>query len=596
MAAPVWLHLRRKRETNLVEFTALRFLDDQPEPRRSPLRLRDLLLFALRVLALLALVAAFAWPYLRGANTAPVHEGTVFAVNGITFEVEEGERLGLVGESGCGKSVTNLAIMRLLPKPAGQIDGGRVMFDGQDLIQLREEEVRDIRGRDIAMIFQDPMTILNPVLTIEEQMVETIQAHKKTSKQDARARAIEILEMVGIPHPETRLKAFPHMFSGGMRQRVMIAMALALEPRLMIADEPTTALDVTIQAQVLELLKRLTTDSGTALILITHDLGVVAGMTQRINVMYAGYIVETATTAELFATPSHPYTVGLLHSIPRLDADGAEELIPIEGRPPDLRSAPVGCPFAPRCAWRLDVCWTDNPILVPVEPGAAIVTSGPDATHLTACHNRRRARRRPPGRPLRDGLRRRAAARPTIDELSDDGATELSTLDNVAPPRGTGRRLDPRRDLRRDRRSDHRGGCRAPGCRSRPRTSTDEPDRDATHRPRRRSTRRGRRGRRAVEPPAAPQDRGPQGLVPDHRGDHPREAHRRCPGDRRRELRHGPRRDARSRRRVGLRQEHDRPGDHPALPADGRPDRLRRDRHRRTVTARRSARCAGGCR
>ncbi len=360
------------------------------------------------------------------------HEGTVFAVNGISFEVQEGERLGLVGESGCGKSVTNLAIMRLLPKPAGKIDGGRVMFDGQDLLQLREEEIRDIRGRDIAMIFQDPMTSLNPVLTVEEQMVETIRAHKKTSKDAARARAIEILEMVGIPHPETRLKAFPHMFSGGMRQRVMIAMALALEPRLMIADEPTTALDVTIQAQVLELLKRLTTDGGTALILITHDLGVVAGMTQRINVMYAGYIVETATTAELFATPSHPYTVGLLHSIPRVDADRTEELIPIEGRPPDQRSAPVGCPFAPRCAWRLDVCWTDNPLLAPVEPGTPIVRSGPDATHLAACHNPPTQEEAAAGRPLRDGFVAAPPPGTTIDELSDDGATELSTLDNVS--------------------------------------------------------------------------------------------------------------------------------------------------------------------
>ena len=216
------------------------------------------------------------------------HEGTIHAVNGVTFELEKGERLGLVGESGCGKSVTNLAIIRLLPRPAGRIEGGRVFFEGQDLVVLKENELRDIRGSDIAMIFQDPMTSLNPVLTIEEQMVETIQAHRKVSKADARARAIELLDMVGIPNPAARVKSFPHQFSGGMRQRVMIAMALALEPKLLIADEPTTALDVTIQAQVLELLSRLTTESSTALILITHDLGVVAGMTQRINVMYAG--------------------------------------------------------------------------------------------------------------------------------------------------------------------------------------------------------------------------------------------------------------------------------------------------------------------
>src|SRR6476619_3021880 len=303
------------------------------------------------------------------------HEGTIHAVNGVSFQLEEGERLGLVGESGCGKSVTNLAMIRLLPQPAGRIEGGHVMFDAQDLTTLSEDELRSIRGRDIAMIFQDPMTSLNPVLTVEEQMVETIMAHREISRDMARARAVELLQMVGIPQPETRLDNFPHQFSGGMRQRVMIAMALALEPKLMIADEPTTALDVTIQAQVLELLRRLTTETGTALILITHDLGVVAGMTQRINVMYAGFIVETATTAELFASPSHPYTVGLLHSIPRLDEDRPEQLIPIEGTPPDQRRAPVGCPFAPRCAWRLEVCWSDNPGLSPVDGSIRVVTT-----------------------------------------------------------------------------------------------------------------------------------------------------------------------------------------------------------------------------
>jgi oligopeptide transport system ATP-binding protein len=332
------------------------------------------------------------------------HGSVVHAVNGVTFDLAAGETLGLVGESGCGKSVTSLAMMGLLPKPAGRVEGGKVMFDGLDLVTLSERDLRDIRGREIAMIFQDPMTSLNPVLTIEEQMVETIQAHKKTTHAAARQRAIELLTMVGIPRPEGRLKSYPHEFSGGMRQRVMIAIALALEPRLMIADEPTTALDVTIQAQVLELLSRLTTESDTALILITHDLGVVAGMTQRINVMYAGFVVESASTAELFESPRHPYTVGLLHSIPRLDEERPEQLIPIEGVPPDQRRAPVGCPFAPRCAWRLDVCWTDNPPLVPVANVGRVITTGPGATHRFACHNPPTEVEAKSGRPLRDGF------------------------------------------------------------------------------------------------------------------------------------------------------------------------------------------------
>jgi oligopeptide/dipeptide ABC transporter ATP-binding protein len=333
------------------------------------------------------------------------HEGTIHAVNGVTFELDEGETLGIVGESGCGKSVTSLAIMRLLPKPAGHIEGGRVRFDGQDLLAYSESEMRDLRGREIAMIFQDPMTSLNPVLTVEEQMVETIQAHRKVSKTDARAKAIDLLATVGIPQPETRLKAYPHQFSGGMRQRVMIAMALALAPKLLIADEPTTALDVTIQAQVLELLKRLTDETGTAAILITHDLGVVAGMTQRINVMYAGFIVESATTAELFAKPAHPYTVGLLHSVPRLDAVEGSELIPIEGTPPDQRQAPLGCPFAPRCAWRLPTCWESNPPLAPVGIGESVVLTGVEATHQIACYNPPTHEEAVAGRPLRPGFK-----------------------------------------------------------------------------------------------------------------------------------------------------------------------------------------------
>jgi oligopeptide transport system ATP-binding protein len=328
------------------------------------------------------------------------HDGTVHAVNGVSFDLDEGETLGLVGESGCGKSVTNLAVMRLLPSPAGRIESGQVLFEGQDLIALDESEMRDLRGKEIAMIFQDPMTSLNPVLTIEEQMVETIKAHKKVTKAEARARTVELLAMVGIPSPEKRLRDFPHQFSGGMRQRVMIAMALALEPKLLIADEPTTALDVTIQAQVLELLSRLASDHRTAVILITHDLGVVAGMTRRINVMYAGFVVESATTTDLFARPSHPYTVGLLHSMPRLDAQPGEPLIPIEGAPPDLRHAPTGCPFAPRCAWRVERCWTEMPPLDSIDR-VAIQTTGPTATHRAACWNRPTAQEAADGRPHR---------------------------------------------------------------------------------------------------------------------------------------------------------------------------------------------------
>ncbi|HEV8516693.1 MAG TPA: ABC transporter ATP-binding protein [Candidatus Limnocylindrales bacterium] len=355
------------------------------------------------------------------------HEGTVHALNGVSFELAETETLGLVGESGCGKSVTSLAIMRLLPKPAGRIEGGRIVFDGQDLLALGDAEIRELRGRDLAMIFQDPMTSLNPVLTIEEQMVETIRAHRRVSVEEARKRAIELLGMVGIPHPETRLRSYAHQYSGGMRQRVMIAMALALEPKLLIADEPTTALDVTIQAQVLELLRELTANSRTAAILITHDLGVVAGMTQRTNVMYAGYIVETATTPEIFANPHHPYTVGLLHSIPRLDQAQNEPLIPIEGAPPDQRRPPVGCPFAPRCAWRLEICWQEMPPLAPIARAATagrVVTTGPEATHRAACHNQPTPAEAEAGRPLREGFVPAPPPGAVVEELAAAAAGE----------------------------------------------------------------------------------------------------------------------------------------------------------------------------
>jgi oligopeptide transport system ATP-binding protein len=359
------------------------------------------------------------------------HEGTIHAVNGVTFDLEEGERLGLVGESGCGKSVTNLAMMRLLPKPAGRIEGGQVTFDGLELTAIAEDEMRSLRGRDIAMIFQDPMTSLNPVLTIEEQMVETIQAHRSLDRAQAVRRAVELLSLVGIPEPEDRLSSFPHQFSGGMRQRVMIAMALALEPKLLIADEPTTALDVTIQAQVLELIRGLTEDFGTALILITHDLGVVAGMTNRINVMYAGYIVESATTNALFGEPSHPYTVGLLHSIPRLDMAEGEALIPIEGRPPDMRHEPTACPFAPRCRWRLDVCWTQNPALRPVDDTSRVVLTGAEATHRIACFNPVTLEERAAGRPLRPGFQLAPAPPGAVDEVAAEGPGSTADLEGL---------------------------------------------------------------------------------------------------------------------------------------------------------------------
>ncbi len=319
------------------------------------------------------------------------HDEVVHAVNGVSFAVERGETLGIVGESGCGKSVTSLAIMRLLAKPAGRIDGGKVRFDGRDLLALSEAEMRRLRGRDLAMIFQDPMTNLNPVITIEEQLVETIRAHSTATMAAARARAIDLLAMVGIPEAEHRLADFPHQFSGGMRQRVMIAMALALEPKLLIADEPTTALDVTIQAQVLDLLRKLTAERGTSLILITHDLGVVAQMTQRVSVMYAGFVVETGITTDVFAGPSHPYTVGLLHSIPHRTRSASGELVPIEGSPPDQRRAPEGCPFAPRCAWRIARCLSENPSLVPVRVGS---------THQCACFNPPTSEEARAGHPL----------------------------------------------------------------------------------------------------------------------------------------------------------------------------------------------------
>jgi oligopeptide transport system ATP-binding protein len=309
-------------------------------------------------------------------------DGTVHAVNRVSFDIDAAETVAIVGESGCGKSATSLAIMGLLPRGQATIAAGQILFDGADLVDLPENKMRQIRGRDIAMVFQDPMTSLNPVLTIGRQLTEALSAHERSSWTDLKARAVELLRGVGIPEPERVIARFPHQLSGGMRQRVMVAMALSLEPKLLIADEPTTALDVTIQAQVLALVSDLTRRSGTAVLLITHNLGVVAAMCQRVLVMYAGYVVESAAVEEIFDRPLHPYTVGLLHSLPKLEAAAGDDLVPIEGSPPDPLQPIRGCPFAPRCAWRLDVCWQDNPALMPPHGDAAI-----SATHAVACHN-----------------------------------------------------------------------------------------------------------------------------------------------------------------------------------------------------------------
>jgi len=288
---------------------------------------------------------------------------TVHAVNGISYDLAGGETLGVVGESGCGKSVSSLALLRLLPKPAARITSGEIIFDGEDVLALDEESVREMRGNRMAMIFQDPMTSLNPVLSVERQLTEVLETHRKLKRKGAINRAVELLELVGIPAAKKRINDFPHQFSGGMRQRVMIAMALSCNPSLLIADEPTTALDVTIQAQILDLMRSTVSEFGTALILITHDLGVVAGMAQRINVMYAGHIVERADTDELYGRPRHPYTVGLLQSIPRLDAQGRGELVPIQGHPPDLSREIAGCPFADRCFNVQERCRVEMPPL-----------------------------------------------------------------------------------------------------------------------------------------------------------------------------------------------------------------------------------------
>jgi oligopeptide transport system ATP-binding protein len=301
--------------------------------------------------------------------------GLVHAVNGISFSIAPGETLGIVGESGCGKSVTALALLGILPRSA-RITSGRALLEGRDLLKLPRRELRAIRGREMAMIFQDPMTSLNPVLTIGRQIREAIEAHLGLDRKAAHQRAVELLEQVGIPSARTRVNDYPHQFSGGMRQRAMIAMALACEPKLLIADEPTTALDVTIQAQILDLLREIVADRRASLIMITHDLGVVAGMCERVNVMYAGTFVEAAAAEQLFATPRHPYTLGLLQSVPRLDAPRAAKLRPIEGAPRDMLSPPQACPFQPRCKYEVDLSRREVPELRELEPG-----------HFVACFN-----------------------------------------------------------------------------------------------------------------------------------------------------------------------------------------------------------------
>ncbi len=295
-------------------------------------------------------------------------DGVVHAVNGISYTLEEGNTLGIVGESGCGKSVSVLAAMRLIPQPPGRIAAGQILYQGQDLLTLSEAEMQRIRGKEIAMVFQDPMTAFNPVLTIGRQITEALTLHLGMSQEAAARRAIELLDMVGIPQPDERIRDYPHQFSGGMRQRAMIAMALACTPNLLIADEPTTALDVTIQAQILDLVKDLRDRLKMAIIWITHDLGIVAGLAERVLVMYAGFIVEKASVDDIYARPLHPYTLALLKSVPRVDRSSHEKLATIPGMPPDLLRLPSGCPFVPRCTFAVERCRHENPSLTRVAP------------------------------------------------------------------------------------------------------------------------------------------------------------------------------------------------------------------------------------
>ncbi len=307
---------------------------------------------------------------IRNLQTHFFSQGRVIkAVDGVSWHVDQGETLAIVGESGSGKSVTALSVMRLIPWPPGRIVGGEVLLDGKDLLKLPQEEIRAVRGKEISMVFQEPMTSLNPVLTVQRQLTETLEAHMDTPRAEGLARALEVMNWVGIPEPKRRLEQYPHQFSGGMRQRLMIAMALICSPRLILADEPTTALDVTIQAQILELMKNLSQKMGVAMVLITHNLGIVARYADRVHVMYAGRIVEMGTAHALYKRPRHPYTIGLLKSVPRLDEVQKAKLLPIEGQPPDLGALGAGCRFRERCRFALPQCAQVDPPLVEVGNG-----------------------------------------------------------------------------------------------------------------------------------------------------------------------------------------------------------------------------------
>ena len=309
-------------------------------------------------------------------------DGIVHAVNGISYTLDEGDTLGVVGESGCGKSVHALSIMRLIPQPPGKIEKGEVFFKGQDLLKLSEDEMRHVRGAKIAMVFQDPMTSLNPVLTIGFQIMEALKLHQGMDDMQARERTAELLDLVGIPEAAQRVDDYPHQFSGGMRQRAMIAMALSCNPSILIADEPTTALDVTIQAQIIELVRRLQHQLGMTVIWITHDLGVIAGLAHRVNVMYAGRIIEAGPVKDIYGNPHHPYTGGLLGSLPHPDDPPGTMLFSIPGEPPDLLGEQVGCPFAPRCTYKVERCLHEIPPLEELEPG-----------HIVACWEKDKVRK-----------------------------------------------------------------------------------------------------------------------------------------------------------------------------------------------------------